>query len=1122
MDREETRELTRDVDLDEVIAAYLKAVETGAAQNPRSLIAQYPAFAKELSDFFADQQGFQRLAEPIRAAVAGAPPLGTEIRYFGDYELLEEIARGGMGVVYLARQVSLNRLVALKMILAGTLASSAAVQRFRNEAEAAANLEHPNIVPIYEVGEHEGQQYFSMGLVDGGSLADRLGKSGPLPPRAAAELVKLLAEAIAFAHERGVIHRDLKPSNVLLDAQGKPKISDFGLAKRIQKTDGPTMTGDVLGTPGYMPPEQAAGTVDLVGTPADVYSLGAILYACLTGRPPFQAASPLQTLRLVLTDEPVLPSNVKSSTPRDLETICLKCLEKNPQRRYTSASELAEDLGRFLADEPVHARPAGRLRRSVVWLKKRPWVVSGIIALGLLLVACGAYGLWAEIRERGWKIEFLQARVARLSSPPQTGVALAHLQRAARIRADDRLLQEAMSLFVADAGFKLAYPRDPGERNQQPLFDATKRARHAVPMIWDRAGRRLYLKGMELDTESGRSSPLLVAGAGPAMADPTGSYLAAVDAKGKIVLVDRASGRRRSIDRCVDGFESLRFAPDGRSLAVLSRSEKPGGKPQLELWKTTENGPPVRLTGSITGHCLMSFSGDGRRFAWWCSGQPSIVVARTEDGSLVAEPSVPPGEPSPWEMALNPNGAHVAWSYSGWIVSGNSTIRSVVVEDVATGAIIGRLPGTTLMGFVEDLAYSPDDRFLFGRVWGEAPPQSDWLSLIDRRSSSRAGIDEILMWDLTSGELVLRLSGKAFARGLGANGELAVLRQTTPDADDLRVELVRPADLAARIAAAGLRPSTGDAQVFRVLRLPLQNLMFGWPTLFGFIAYLIVYLSSLERLRRGQAMPPNLARVTAAIGVIAVAWAIARTLGVLDLPDWSAGELGFAIWCSLIPVTLGTAAISDSVRNLSSAYHGDNVPVLWPTARKEDIKGIGLWALRRLVAAWAAWLIFMVTAALDGSVSRFGLLGILLFEGLPSGLLIVVLVIMALVSLRLQAEKRTTRSRVPGMNRLRGWLAQPRVTLAVWTCGAVIAAIYGLIGVWDRVVHRAWERFPPLRWGEMEFRMLYRRETLGSAAFAAAVVFLAVAVTKARRIARTAKAKRTGLALASASPVDQD
>jgi hypothetical protein len=332
---------------------------------------------------------------------------------------------------------------------------------------------------------------------------------------------------------------------------------------------------------------------------------------------------------------------------------------------------------------------------------------------------------------------------------------------------------------------------------------------------------------------------------------------------------------------------------------------------------------------------------------------------------------------------------------------------------------------------------------------------------------------------------------------LGANGELAVLRQETPDADDLQFELVRPLDLAARIAAAGLRPSAGDAGVFRVLRLPLQNLMFGWPTLLGFIAYLIVYLSSLERLRRGQAMPPNLARVTAAIGVIAVAWAIARTLGVFDLPDWNAGEMGFAIWCSLIPVTLGTAAIWHSVRNLSSAQHGVNAPVLWPTARKEDIKGIGLWALRRLVAAWAAWLTFMVTAGLDGSVSRFGLLGILLFEGLPSGLFMVILGIMALVSLRLQAEKRTKRWPVPGTDRLRGWLAQPRVALAVWTCGALIAAISTLIGIWHRITHRAWERFP-------------------------AAGFLVVAVTKARRIARTAKAKRIGHALASASPVARD
>ena len=229
-------------------------------------------------------------------------PHRTTVRYFGDYELEREIARGGMGVVYKARQVKLNRPVALKMILAGNLAGEAEVRRFYLEAEAAANLDHPGIVPIYEVGQHEGQHYFSMGFVEGQSLAHRVAE-GPLPPREAAALMVQIAEAVQYAHEKGVIHRDLKPGNVLLDTQGRPKVTDFGLVKKLQSDSGLTASGQIMGTPSYMPPEQAQGRSD-IGPLADVYSLGAMLFCLLTGRPPFQADNVMETLKQVLEQDP--------------------------------------------------------------------------------------------------------------------------------------------------------------------------------------------------------------------------------------------------------------------------------------------------------------------------------------------------------------------------------------------------------------------------------------------------------------------------------------------------------------------------------------------------------------------------------------------------------------------------------------------------------------------------------------------------------------------------------------------------------------------------------------------------------------------------------------------------
>jgi serine/threonine-protein kinase len=318
--------------------------------------------------------------EPSGAAERGVSALADGAHFFGDYELLEEIDRGGMGVVYKARQISLNRTVALKMILAGHLASDADVRRFQLEAEAAANLDHPAIVPIFEIGRQAGQHYFSMGYVDGTSLAARIA-DGPIPPREAAELMKQIAEAVGYAHEQGVIHRDLKPANVLLDKHGHPRVTDFGLAKRAQSASDLTGTGQILGTPSYMPPEQAAGKHHEVTEAADVYALGAIFYACLTGRAPFVGNSPLDVLVQVIEGEPTLPTALNPRLPRELNLICLRCLEKVPQDRYPSALALAEDLGRFLRDEPVEAEPPGLASRAIRWFRRQPALVSHLVIL---------------------------------------------------------------------------------------------------------------------------------------------------------------------------------------------------------------------------------------------------------------------------------------------------------------------------------------------------------------------------------------------------------------------------------------------------------------------------------------------------------------------------------------------------------------------------------------------------------------------------------------------------------------------------------------------------------------------------------------------------------------------
>lgn len=303
---------------------------------------------------------------------------------FGDYELLEKIAHGGMGVVYKARQNNLNRIVALKMILIGAMANEDEIRRFYNEAEAAAQLNHPNIVPVFDVGCHEGQHYFSMEFIPGESLADRL-KRGPLPYRNAASHVLRIANAVHTAHEQGIVHRDLKPGNVLIDTGQEPKVTDFGLAKRLEGDSELTATGTIIGTPGFMPPEQANGNLHLINTQSDVYSLGAILYATLTGKAPFEGENQLETIFQVIQDEPQPPRLIDKAIPHDLQVICLKCLEKDPSLRYKSAKDLAEDLRLFLAGEPILAK-ADFYRRFRKWTIKEPTLAAHLAAILVMML----------------------------------------------------------------------------------------------------------------------------------------------------------------------------------------------------------------------------------------------------------------------------------------------------------------------------------------------------------------------------------------------------------------------------------------------------------------------------------------------------------------------------------------------------------------------------------------------------------------------------------------------------------------------------------------------------------------------------------------------------------------
>jgi hypothetical protein len=398
---------------------------------------------------------------PLTGDVPGhgsaSPAVPAEAPIIPGYEVLGELGRGGMGVVYKARDTRLGRVVALKMVRGGAHAGEEELARFRAEAEVVARLQHPNIVQIHEIGEADGHPFFSLEFCPGGNLADKLAGT-PLPPREAARLVETLARAMQAAHEAGIIHRDLKPANVLLLADGTPKITDFGLAKKLDGAPGQTASGAIMGTPSYMAPEQAGGKTREVGPAADVYALGAILYELLVGRPPFKAATTAETLLQVLSEEPVAPGRLQPKLPRDLETVCLKCLHKESRKRYPSAVALAEDLQRFQAGKPTQARPMGTVERGWRWCRRNPAVAGSLVAAALTLLLGTAVSLYFAVRAEAsarTARAALQEKEDALRRAEETTETLGQLAKFLNLRPEvARLPREALL-----AEFRKAYPQ---------------------------------------------------------------------------------------------------------------------------------------------------------------------------------------------------------------------------------------------------------------------------------------------------------------------------------------------------------------------------------------------------------------------------------------------------------------------------------------------------------------------------------------------------------------------------------------------------------------------------------------------------------------------------------------
>jgi len=615
----------------------------------------------------------------LEESTAGRASTASELlrsRFVGDYELLEELGRGGMGAVYKARQVRLNRFVALKLIRAGDFADAHEVARFRAEAEAAATLDHPNIVPIYEVGEHDGRHYFSMKLIEGETLAKRIANlKSPLSDRAAASLLATVARAVHHAHQRGLLHRDLKPGNILVDRDGQPHITDFGLACGIETDSALTRAGTIVGTPNYIAPEQAAG-VKALTTAADVYSLGAMLYELIAGRPPFVGATVMETLQQGMHDEPVAPwiarrthraqGNPKSEgrapqegqspkaehdaanmqmadsgiRPSDLDIICLKCLEKDPARRYGSAEALAEDLECWLGNRPIQARPATTVERLSKWVQRKPAWAAAIAAL-LLVTGLGLAGvLWQwraavaarlATQQELWHAQLLEARSFRLNAEPgRRANALEVISRAAAHRPSVDLRNEAMAVLVLpDLGSNLWWHSEPTS-------------------LWPNALSG-DLKFIAHHAQDGTISILHHAGLRP-LAQFRGLGAAAT---------------------------AMRFSPDDSLVAAKFANGAIG------VWRWRERQLLLKIQSWPDNSDLPSydFTPDGREF-WISDAQEQIARFSLPDGQALAAPAIDRGVR---RLRFDPTGRR----WAGW------SSNSIAAWDVGGGTVLGewRAPG---------------------------------------------------------------------------------------------------------------------------------------------------------------------------------------------------------------------------------------------------------------------------------------------------------------------------------------------------------------------------------------------------------------------------------------------
>ena len=578
-------------------------------------------------------------SEPNAASPAPPP---RKIRYFGDYELLEEIARGGMGVVYRARQLSLNRPVALKMIAAGQLATPAAIQRFHTEAEAAARLDHPHIVPIYEIGQYEAHHYFSMKLIEGGTLADLSLKAkvqSPKWPESAARLVGTVARAAHYAHQRGILHRDLKPTNILLDDQSEPHITDFGLAKLVEDDSSLTVSAAMLGTPAYMAPEQAAGGARQLTTAADTYSLGAILYELLTGQAPFRAETAVEMLRQVCEQEPPPPRSLNPKLDRDLETICLKCLSKDPLKRYADASGLAQDLDHWRRGEPILARPVGAVEKAWRWCRRRP-VTAGLLAALLIVFVAGLGGILWEWRQSQRNADaatdkLIDAYIAQARATRRTdGVgrrydSLAAVSNAANLKPTaaqrDQLRNEAIAAFaLTDLRVARQWPVVHPWREEADEITASWRCDPHLRIYAQIQHGEVTLRQVADDHQIARLPGVASDPKGLYRFSPDGRFLGVLYADKTNRLWEIASGKMVA---AIPYDSSWAISPDNRSLAV---SYPDGSLSILEVdtWKESRRIP-------LHSYTLIEFFPDAARLIGVPESDDRVEIADLATGKIL-------------------------------------------------------------------------------------------------------------------------------------------------------------------------------------------------------------------------------------------------------------------------------------------------------------------------------------------------------------------------------------------------------------------------------------------------------------------------------------------------------